>query len=193
MLAWSMVRGDIMRTIDGAYHFSPTTDGGTEVRYDLIIDLVVPVARLRQAPRRGAHPQHRARAEGPRRVVSRRRIGIDVGGTKCLGVVLDDDGEVIEEQRRPTPPGTEAFVDTLAELAGALGVTDSLGIGVPGHGHPRPGVIKASPNLIDITDFEVGQDAVRAARVPRRGRQRRDVRGRRRVAGRRRPVAPPTW
>ena len=38
-----MVRGDIMRTIDGAYHFSPTTDGGTEVRYDLIIDLVVPL------------------------------------------------------------------------------------------------------------------------------------------------------
>ena len=41
VLAWSMLRGDIMRTIDGAYHFSPTTDGGTEVRYDLIIDLVV--------------------------------------------------------------------------------------------------------------------------------------------------------
>ena len=64
--------------------------------------------------------------------MSRRRIGIDVGGTKCLGVVLDESGEVIEEQRRPTPPGTEAFVETLAELAGALGVTDSLGIGVPG-------------------------------------------------------------
>ena len=88
--------------------------------------------------------------------MSRRRIGIDVGGTKCLGVVLDDDGEVIEEQRRPTPPGTEAFVDTLAELATALGVTDSLGIGVPGM-VTRTGIIKASPNLIDITDFEVGR------------------------------------
>lgn len=42
-LAWSMVRGDIMRTIDGAYHFSATADGGTEVRYDLAIDLVVPL------------------------------------------------------------------------------------------------------------------------------------------------------
>ena len=87
--------------------------------------------------------------------MSRRRLGIDVGGTKCLGVVLDDAGEVIEEQRRPTPPGPEAFVDTLAELAGALGVTDSLGIGVPGM-VTRSGVIKASPNLIDITDFGVG-------------------------------------
>jgi uncharacterized membrane protein len=43
VLAWKMLRGDIMRTIDGAYHFSPTTDGGTEVRYDLAIDLVVPL------------------------------------------------------------------------------------------------------------------------------------------------------
>lgn len=87
--------------------------------------------------------------------MTRRRIGIDVGGTKCLGVVLGDDGEVIEEQRRPTPPGTEAFVDTLAELAGALGVTDSLGIGVPGM-VTLDGIIKASPNLVDIADFHVG-------------------------------------
>src|SRR5512143_1254422 len=43
VLAWSMLRGDIMRTIDGSYHFSATSDGGTEVRYDLAIDLVVPL------------------------------------------------------------------------------------------------------------------------------------------------------
>lgn len=43
VLAWSILRGDIMRTIDGAYHFSATPDGGTEVRYDLAIELVVPL------------------------------------------------------------------------------------------------------------------------------------------------------
>src|SRR4029078_12984616 len=43
VLSWSLLRGDIMRTIDGAYHFAATSDGGTEVRYDLIIDLVVPL------------------------------------------------------------------------------------------------------------------------------------------------------
>jgi uncharacterized membrane protein len=42
-LAWSLVRGDIMSTIDGAYVFSAMADGGTEVRYDLVIDLVVPL------------------------------------------------------------------------------------------------------------------------------------------------------
>jgi ribosome-associated toxin RatA of RatAB toxin-antitoxin module len=42
-LAWKLVRGDIMSTIDGTYHFQPTADGGTEVRYDLTIELVVPL------------------------------------------------------------------------------------------------------------------------------------------------------
>jgi uncharacterized membrane protein len=42
-LSWSMVRGDIMRAIDGAYSFTATPEGGTEVRYDLSIELVVPL------------------------------------------------------------------------------------------------------------------------------------------------------
>lgn len=41
-LAWHMVKGDIMRSIEGAYHFSPS-GSGTEVRYDLAIELVVPL------------------------------------------------------------------------------------------------------------------------------------------------------
>ena len=43
VLKWRMLRGDIMRTIDGAYNFAPAADGGTEVRYDLAIELVVPL------------------------------------------------------------------------------------------------------------------------------------------------------
>ena len=70
VLAWKMVSGDIQRSIEGAYHFAPTDDGGTEVRYDLAIELVVAAARLRQAARRGAHPQHGARAEDARRGLS---------------------------------------------------------------------------------------------------------------------------
>ena len=84
-----------------------------------------------------------------------RRLGIDVGGTKCLGVILDPDGEVVEEQRRPTPKGPEAIIDTLAELATAMGPWDTIGIGVPGL-VTRDGVLRAAPNLIDINDFQVG-------------------------------------
>jgi ribosome-associated toxin RatA of RatAB toxin-antitoxin module len=43
VLSWRLVRGDIMSRIDGAYNFLPTSDGGTEVRYDLTIELVVPL------------------------------------------------------------------------------------------------------------------------------------------------------
>ena len=38
-----MVSGDIQRSIDGVYRFEPDGDGGTLVRYDLAIDLVVPL------------------------------------------------------------------------------------------------------------------------------------------------------
>lgn len=43
VLGWSMIRGDIQRSIDGAFTFVPMGDGKTEVRYDLAIDLVVPL------------------------------------------------------------------------------------------------------------------------------------------------------
>ncbi len=43
VMSWRLVRGDIMRRVDGAYTLTPTSDGGTDVRYDLSIDLVVPL------------------------------------------------------------------------------------------------------------------------------------------------------
>ena len=53
-LAWTMVKGDIQRSIEGAYRFTPTDDGGTQVRYDLEIELVVPLPGFvkRRAERR---------------------------------------------------------------------------------------------------------------------------------------------
>ena len=51
-------------------------------------------------------------------------VGIDVGGTKCLAVALNGDGEIVAESRRPTPRGEGSLpqlIDTLAELAGELG------------------------------------------------------------------------
>ena len=89
-------------------------------------------------------------------MTSRRRLGIDVGGTKCLGVILDGDGQVIEEQRRATPKGPDAIIDTLSELARALQPWDSIGVGVPGL-VTRDGVLRAAPNLVEIHNFRVGE------------------------------------
>lgn len=53
-LAWTMVKGDIQRSIDGAFRFEALDDGGTLVQYDLAIDLVVPLPGFvkRRAERR---------------------------------------------------------------------------------------------------------------------------------------------
>ena len=96
-------------------------------------------------------PRETGRATG-------RAIGIDVGGTKCLGIVWHDDN-VVAEVRMPTPAGQTAIVDTLSSIVGHLeaevGACDTVGVGVPGL-VTRHGVINASPNLIDIRDFAVG-------------------------------------
>jgi glucokinase len=88
---------------------------------------------------------------------SGRSIGIDVGGTKALGIVLDPDGVVVDEQRRPTPRGPGSLtklIDTLAELAETLGPFDEIGVGVPGL-VTTDGVMRAAPNLDGVADFDV--------------------------------------
>ena len=168
LLGWSMVRGDIQRSIDGAFTFVPTPgrqDRGP-VRPRHRSRRTAP--GVREASRRGAHPEHGARTQGPlpKPDSSRRtggamtiRVGIDVGGTKALGVALDPSGKVVAEDRRPTPRGDDSLaslVDTLVELAQSLGVDGSLGVGVPGL-VTRDGVLRAAPNLDGVADFAVGR------------------------------------
>lgn len=43
VLGWHLLRGDIMRSIEGGYHFTELADGGVEIRYELAIELVVPL------------------------------------------------------------------------------------------------------------------------------------------------------
>ena len=83
------------------------------------------------------------------------KIGIDVGGTKCLGVVIDDTGNVVQQFRLPTPHA-DALCDTLVEIVAQLGGASSLGIGVPGLISPE-GVIRASPNLVGAKELPLRQ------------------------------------
>lgn len=83
------------------------------------------------------------------------KIGIDVGGTKCLGVVIDDSGNVVDQFRLPTPHAN-ALCDTLVEIVSRLGECSTLGIGVPGLISPE-GVIRASPNLVGAKELALRQ------------------------------------
>jgi hypothetical protein len=42
-LSWVQVAGDLTRRLDGAYVLEEATDDATEIRYDLVVDLKVPL------------------------------------------------------------------------------------------------------------------------------------------------------
>ncbi len=76
-------------------------------------------------------------------------VGIDVGGTKLLGVALDADGTKIDEFREPTPNDSEQLLAAIAGIANRLGGTGTIGLGVPGLVN-RDGVLLAAPNVTSV-------------------------------------------
>lgn len=84
------------------------------------------------------------------------RVGIDVGGTKCFGVLVDENGDVVRDVRYPTPPADE-LIDLLQSMFIELDGSASLGIGVPGL-ITTEGVIKASPNMRGAKNVPVGPE-----------------------------------
>ena len=89
-------------------------------------------------------------------------IGVDVGGTKCLGVLLDDGGAVLHEHRLPTPRGSDAIVQAVVDVTGALrhaaGTADvaAVGVGLPGL-VDRRGSLRFAPNLPGVSELPVGR------------------------------------
>jgi glucokinase len=84
-----------------------------------------------------------------------RAIGIDVGGTKILAGVVQQDGTVVHAERRATPvESTEAFLQGLAEVVGALRdeTVAAVGIGVPSTIDQRRGaaIFSAHVPLADV-------------------------------------------
>lgn len=77
----------------------------------------------------------------------RARLGIDLGGTKIAGIVLDHDGATLAEARMPAPRGDyRATVEAVAGLALRLeaeaGAPCTIGIGMPGSLSPATGLVR---------------------------------------------------
>ncbi len=78
------------------------------------------------------------------------RIGIDLGGTKTEGVVLDDQGEIIHRLRKATPQarGYDAVLQNIAalvlELETRAGTPCMVGIGTPGSLSPVTALMRNS-------------------------------------------------
>ena len=83
------------------------------------------------------------------------RIGIDMGGTKIEGILLDPDGAESRRERIPTPQedGYEAVLDSIADLHNRLasatpnGSRNLFGIGTPGGISAATGLLSLSNTL----------------------------------------------
>ena len=84
-------------------------------------------------------------------------IGIDVGGSKSLGVLVDEQGAVLAERRTPTPRTADALLACLGDLVASLGPGAPgcpVGVGVPGL-VDRDGVLRFTPNLPGVVEVPV--------------------------------------
>ncbi len=75
------------------------------------------------------------------------RIGIDLGGTKIEGIVLDPGGRTLARRRVATPRGdydgtVRAIADLALGLESELGTHGTVGVGIPGTVSPATGLIK---------------------------------------------------
>jgi glucokinase len=96
-------------------------------------------------------------------------IGVDVGGTKVLGVVVDESGALLAEVRVPTPgTGDEvlaAMLDVIDRLRADHDGVTGIGAGVPGL-VDRDAVLRFAPNLPGIVELPVGARLAEATGLP---------------------------
>jgi glucokinase len=93
-------------------------------------------------------------------------VGLDIGGTKVLGVAVDADGVVHDELRVPTPPDPQLLVDALVEVTHKLAPNpDAVGIGIAGL-VGRDGHIRVSPHLVQPQKLDLPGGLSRELGVP---------------------------
>src|SRR5207253_9505987 len=80
-------------------------------------------------------------------------IGLDIGGTEVLGVLLADDGTMLREERLASPhAGLDALVATGASIVSRLDAAAApIGVGAAGL-VDRAGVVRYAPNLPNIRE-----------------------------------------
>jgi glucokinase len=98
--------------------------------------------------------------------------GIDVGGTKVLGVALaaDDPSTVIAEARERTPETESGLLDAMAHVVRQLGTASgqavtAVGVGIAGL-VDRKGVLRVSPNLPGRHNVDVAVELDRRLGLP---------------------------
>ena len=91
--------------------------------------------------------------------MSRHRIGVDLGGTKIEIAILAPDGSELLRHRIDTPHGYQASLEAIARLVqdaeAQLGITATVGIGIPGIISPVTGLVKnANSTVLNSLPFD---------------------------------------
>lgn len=78
-------------------------------------------------------------------------IGIDIGGTKIAGALVDESGGIVRAERRPTPAGDpDAIVDVVADLVRELGdgaEVAAAGVAAAGFVDEAQSTVYYAPNI----------------------------------------------
>ena len=97
-------------------------------------------------------------------------IGIDVGGTKVLGGVVDDSGKVLTTARKDTPrQGGTALTETIANVAKELleqHSVSSVGVSAAGFVSSDRKTMLATPNIADWNGVDLDNQLTKLIGLP---------------------------
>lgn len=99
-------------------------------------------------------------------------LGVDIGGTKVAVGVVDSDGQILAQQRKPmvangaSAAGFEAVTGAIDSILASSGNIQGIGICAPGPLDPKTGVVLNPPNLPCWRNFPLAQKMTDKYRVP---------------------------
>ena len=97
-------------------------------------------------------------------------IGIDIGGTKVLGGVVDNTGKIIDSARRPTPlAGGKELVATIIDLVKEFQAKHEIagiGISVAALISKDQGTIVGAPNIANLSQLNFVAEIKKVFNLP---------------------------
>jgi len=98
------------------------------------------------------------------------RIGVDLGGTKMEFAAISGDGRILSRNRVPTPIGDyratiEAIRDGVLAIEQEMGLSGTVGVGIPGSISPATGRVK-NANSTWLIGAPLGSDLQLALERP---------------------------
>jgi glucokinase len=99
-------------------------------------------------------------------------LGVDIGGTKVAVGLIDHEGKIIAQGRKPmiangtAQAGLEAVVGAIDSMISAADSPASIGICAPGPLDPKSGIVLNPPNVPCWRNFPLGSEISAKYKVP---------------------------